>query len=94
MVPSPCLRFEATFLNDDQAGVLGVAQMIFARLSCLSTARPTRRPTAYVRRVLAADFRRQMNYQTLMDTFPDDSQGSSTFDSLSAHHRQQVLLEV
>lgn len=32
----------------------------------------------------------QANYQTLMDTFPEDSQGSSTFESLSTHHLSQV----
>ncbi|CAM9113012.1 unnamed protein product, partial [Hapterophycus canaliculatus] len=32
----------------------------------------------------------QANYQTLMDTFPDESQGSSAFESLSVHHRLQV----
>ncbi|CAM9682445.1 unnamed protein product [Scytosiphon promiscuus] len=32
----------------------------------------------------------QANYQTLMDTFPEDSQGSSAFESLSVIHRHQA----
>ncbi|CAM9361651.1 unnamed protein product, partial [Ectocarpus fasciculatus] len=32
----------------------------------------------------------QANYQTLMDSFPEDSQGSSTFESLSTHHLSQA----
>ncbi|CBN73906.1 ankyrin 2,3/unc44 [Ectocarpus siliculosus] len=32
----------------------------------------------------------QANYQTLMDTFPEHSQGSSTFESLSTHHQSQA----
>lgn len=28
-----------------------------------------------------------------MDTFPEDSQGSSTFESLTSHHKQQVFAE-
>lgn len=32
----------------------------------------------------------QANYQALMDTFPDESQGSSTFESLTSHHMLQV----
>ncbi|CAM9584654.1 unnamed protein product [Laminaria digitata] len=32
----------------------------------------------------------QANYQILLDTFPEQSQGSSTFESLSAHHMIQV----
>eukprot|EP00904_Undaria_pinnatifida_P002822 jgi/Undpi1/12540/HiC_scaffold_6.g02209.m1 len=32
----------------------------------------------------------QMNYQILMDTFPERSQGGSTFESLSAHHMLQA----
>lgn len=32
----------------------------------------------------------QANYQMLMDTFPEESQGSSAFESLSVHHRHQV----
>lgn len=32
----------------------------------------------------------QANYQALIDTFPEDSQGSSTFESLTSHHIQQV----
>lgn len=32
----------------------------------------------------------QANYQSLMDTFPESSQGSSTFESLTTHHIQQV----
>eukprot|EP00903_Cladosiphon_okamuranus_P012921 g12064.t1 len=36
------------------------------------------------------DSRLQANYQALMDTFPEDSQGSSTFESLTSHHKKQA----
>lgn len=36
-------------------------------------------------------FARQGNYQGLLDSFPEQSLGSSTFESLSTHHLQQVL---
>lgn len=36
-------------------------------------------------------FNLQANYQNLMDTFPECSDGSSTFESVSAHQLRQVL---
>lgn len=36
----------------------------------------------------------QENYQILMDTFPEKSLGSNTFENLSTHHLKQVPVTV